>query len=175
MRYPAYRAKSIRLVPAVNFDFPFTSSLRLSTTLDIRLALSVCRPPRGHHNITTPPRVPRPQSTSRRCESERPAWIVLPVSQNRVQLISFFASIPPSSLVTASGEFLRPAASCLLLFRFLPKSLRERQRRLFVPLPKCRPSPWEQTPLAFECPNYKGRKRRFNNVRESSRTDGLFG
>jgi hypothetical protein len=27
-----------------------------------------------------------------------------------------------------------------------------------VPLPKCRPSPWEQTPLAFECPNYKGKK-----------------
>ena len=32
--------------------------------------------------------------------------------------------------------------------------------RFFVPLPKCRPSPWEQTPLAFECPNYKGGKWR---------------
>jgi single-stranded DNA-binding protein len=27
-----------------------------------------------------------------------------------------------------------------------------------VPLPKCRRSPWEQTPLAFECPNYEGKK-----------------
>src|SRR5258708_26361146 len=35
------------------------------------------------------------------------------------------------------GEFLRPAASALLLFRFLPKTLRERHRTLFVPLPKC--------------------------------------
>ena len=27
-----------------------------------------------------------------------------------------------------------------------------------MPLPKCRPSPWEQTPLAFKCPNYEGKK-----------------
>src|ERR1700722_12670273 len=42
-------------------------------------------------------------------------------------------------------------------FPFPPKNLRERRRRFFVPLPKCRPSPWEQTPLAFECPNYEGK------------------
>jgi hypothetical protein len=39
-------------------------------------------------------------------------------------LDSFCASFPfpPFPLGTASGEFLRPAASCLLLFRFLPKN-----------------------------------------------------
>ena len=83
-------------------------------------------------------------------------------------------SIPPFSLGTAWGEFLRPASSCLLLFRFLPKTFRKQQRRLFVPLPKCRPSPWEQTPLAFKCPNYKG-KGDSTNVRESRRTNGLLG
>jgi len=50
----------------------------------------------------------------------------------------------------------------LLLFRFLPKNIQEHPRRFSVPLPKCRPSPWEQTPLAFECPNYEGRKWRKN-------------
>src|SRR5580700_6453621 len=82
--------------------------------------------------------------------------------------------LPPPPLGTASGEFLRPAASGLLLFRFLPKNLRERRRRFFVPLPKCRPSPWEQTPLASECPNYEGKKET-HNVRKSRRTHGLFG
>src|SRR5580704_895157 len=43
-----------------------------------------------------------------------------------------------------------------------------------MPLPKCRPSPWEQTPLAFECPNYEGKKET-QNVRKSRRTHGLFG
>jgi hypothetical protein len=46
-------------------------------------------------------------------------------SPKRVRLISYTVSISPFPLSTASGEFLRPAASCLLLFRFLPKNLRE--------------------------------------------------
>src|SRR5580700_11837606 len=83
--------------------------------------------------------------------------------------------LPPPPLGTASGEFLRPAASGLLLFRFLPKNLRERRRRFLVPLPKCRPSPWEQTPLAFKCPNYEGKKGDLSNVRIPRRTHGLFG
>src|ERR1700723_2662592 len=107
-------------------------------------------------------------------DGECPVWIVLSVSQKEFAFNSYMVSIPPFSLGTASGEFLRPAASCLLLFRFLPKALREQQRRLYVPLPKCRPSPWEQTPLAFKCPNYKG-KGDSTNVRESRRTNGLFG
>jgi len=32
--------------------------------------------------------------------------------------------------------------------------------QFLVPLPKCRPSLWEQSPLAFRVPNYKGRKWR---------------
>src|SRR5580704_16835188 len=103
-----------------------------------------------------------------------PCGSCFPFPKKRVRLNSYIVSIPPFSLGTASGEFLRPAASCLLLFRFLPKTLRESHPRVFVPLPKCRPSPWEQTPLAFQCPNYKG-KRRFKNVRKSRRIDGLFG
>src|SRR4029077_8684012 len=84
--------------------------------------------------------------------------------QKRVRLISYIVSIPPSPLGTASGEFLRPAASCLLLFRFLPKTLRKRQRRLFVPLPKCRHSPWKQKPSLLGAPEKWGRKRRHFHV-----------
>lgn len=86
--------------------------------------------------------------------------LVRPVSERSLDWFHASFSFPPFPLGTASGEFLRPAASCLLLFRFLPKKLREQLRSFFVPLPKCRPSPWEQSPLAFECPNYKGRKWR---------------
>src|SRR5580704_13992443 len=107
-------------------------------------------------------------------DGECPVWIVLSVSQKRVRRKSYIVSIPPFSLGTASGEFPRPAASCLLLFRFLPKTLRKQQRKIFVPLPKCTPSSWEQTPLAFKCPNYKGTGAS-TNVRESRRTNGLFG
>jgi hypothetical protein len=86
-----------------------------------------------------------------------PCGLCLPFPKKEFAFNLYRVSIPPFSLGTASGEFLRPATSALLLFRLLPKSLRKLQRRLFVPLPKCRPSPWEQTPLAFECPNYKGK------------------
>jgi hypothetical protein len=63
-------------------------------------------------------------------DGECPAWIVPSVSPKRVRRNSYMVSIPPFSLGTASGEFLRPAASCLLLFRFLPKTLRAHQRGL---------------------------------------------
>ena len=88
-----------------------------------------------------------------------PSGLCLPFPKKEFAFNSYMVSIPPFSLGTASGEFLRPAASCLLLFRFLPKTFRKQPRRLFVPLPKCRPSSWEQTPLAFRCPNYKGKRR----------------
>src|ERR1700675_3107480 len=105
-----------------------------------------------------------------------PRGLSFPFPKKEFAFNSYVVSIPPFSLGTASGEFLRPAASCLLLFRFLPKTLRKRQRRLFVPLPKCRRSPWEQTPLAFKCPNYKGRKWSLKkNVRKSRRTNRVFG
>src|ERR1700724_2568855 len=103
-----------------------------------------------------------------------PCGLCLPFPKKEFAVIRTWSPFPPFSLGTASGEFLRPAASCLLLFRFLPKTLREQQRRLYVPLPKCRPSPWEQPPLAFKCPNYKG-KGDSTNVRESRRTNGIFG
>jgi hypothetical protein len=52
--------------------------------------------------------------------------ILLPVPQKpRWTHFVSFALIPPLPLGTASGEFLRPAASDLLLFRFLPKTLRK--------------------------------------------------
>jgi hypothetical protein len=46
--------------------------------------------------------------------------------------------LPLLFLGTASGEFLRPAASRLLLSRFLPN--------LAGSLPECSRSPWEQRP-----------------------------
>jgi hypothetical protein len=141
----------------------------------LSLCLSSPTPDDPRH-MTRPFRLPPPASPSPRCgatvccsslvhqrtmreDGHCPVWIVLSVSQKRVRRNSYMVSIPPFSLGTASGEFLRPATSALLLFRFLPKTFRKQQRRLFVPLPKCRPSSWEQTPLAFKCPNYKGKRR----------------
>jgi hypothetical protein len=86
-----------------------------------------------------------------------PCGLSFPFPKKEFAFNSHMVSIPPFSLGKASGEFLRPAASGLLLFRFLPKTLRKQQQGLFVPLPKRRPSSWEQTPLAFERPNYKGK------------------
>ena len=77
----------------------------------------------------------------------------------KTQFDSFHSS-PPSALSIGHGFGgipapcgFRPSA-----FPFPPKNLRERRKRFIVPLPKCSPSPWEQTPLAFECPNYEGKK-----------------
>jgi hypothetical protein len=121
---------------------------------------SVCRVPQGHPDDAMPCALLVLSPPGADARGWRVSlWIVLSVSQKTVRRNSYMVSIPPFSLGTASGEFLRPAASCLLLFRFFPKTLRKQQRRLFVPLPKCRPSSWEQTPLAFECPNYKGKRR----------------
>ena len=47
--------------------------------------------------------------------------------------------------------------------------------RLFVPLPKCRPSLWEQTPLAFECPNYRGRNGDSRDVKNRVELMGFLG
>src|ERR1700684_2613259 len=41
--------------------------------------------------------------------------------------------------IPAPGSFVTSA------FPFPPKNSLEKYRRVFVPLPKCRPSPWEQT------------------------------
>jgi hypothetical protein len=89
---PASRARSNRLVPAELIVFPFDSSLRLSTTLDTGLALSFAGPAKLSHRCDVIV-VPRPSSTNRRCESERPVWIVLSVSHKN-EFGSFHFSPP---------------------------------------------------------------------------------
>jgi single-strand DNA-binding protein len=58
-------------------------------------------------------------------------------------------------LGTASGEFLRPAASRLLLSRFLPK--------IIGSLPECGHSPWEQQPSLW-VPQENGAKKGEKNM-----------
>jgi hypothetical protein len=60
--------------------------------------------------------------------------------------------LPLLFLGTASGEFLRPAGSRLLLSRFLPRNLGS--------LPECSRSPWEQWPSLWGAPGKWGKKRR---------------
>ena len=84
-------------------------------------------------------------------------WIVLPVPQNRVRLISFFASILPSPLGTASGEFLRPAASALLLFRFLPKIFGNEIEHFCAP-PEMQTLALGADPSRFRVPQLQGQK-----------------
>ena len=90
---PTGPAKSIRLAPAVGHVFPFASSLRLPTILDTQIAPSFAGPAKPSQPCDAP-RVPRPYpSTSRRCESERPVWIVLSVSP-KTEFDSFHSSPP---------------------------------------------------------------------------------
>jgi len=111
--------------------------------------------------------VPRQQCTSMCHENERPPmWIELPVPQKPPSThLILSSSFRPFSLGHGFGGIPAPCSFGSSAFRFLSKTLRKRQPRLFVPLPKCRPSLWEQTPLAFECPNYKGRNGDSRDVR----------
>src|SRR6267142_1272530 len=68
-------------------------------------------------------------------------------------LDSFCASFPflPFPLGTASGEFLRPAASCLLLFRFLPKNFGS-NREVFCAPPEMQTLALGADPSRFRVP-----------------------
>jgi hypothetical protein len=85
--------------------------------------------------------------------SVRPVWIGLSNSP-KATFDSFYSfnPIPPLPLGHGCGGIPAPRSFGSSAFPFPPKNSPQRQRLLFAPLSKWRPSLWEQPPLAFKSP-----------------------
>jgi hypothetical protein len=103
--------------------FRFAPSFRLSAILDIRhpLLSSTARRPSQRCDATTFLVLTRPPAGDARASVPARADCASRFPKTAFNSFHPFIPIPPLPLDTASGEFLRPAASAPLLFRFLPK------------------------------------------------------
>jgi len=132
-KYPASGAQSNRHFPDVRLGFSLCQlPLRLPAILDMRGA-STFRHCEANPTLRCH-RIPRPQSSSRCREIERsvPGGLCFPFPKNLVRLISFFRPIQPSPLGTASGEFLRPAASAFCFSVSSQNSSRTTAKTMYV-------------------------------------------
>src|SRR5882724_8886917 len=153
---PASRARSNRLLPNVSFVSP--SSLRLSTTLDIRCALSrreVIPTLRCHC-------VPGPQSTSRCRKSERsvPRGLCLPFPKNRVQLISFFHPHSAPSIGHGFGGIPAPCSFGSSAFPSPPKNSSQTTSKTFCAPPEMQTLALGADPSRYRVPQLQGQKWR---------------